>query len=310
MQSPGNFQGKEGIPYRTLGKTGEKVSMVGLGGFHIVKKNTEDESIKIVRTAIDNGINFMDNCWDYNNGISEIRMGKALRDGYRQKAFLMTKIDAQTGKAAIEQLDESLQRLQTDTIDLLQFHEVIRMTDPERIFGAGGGMEALLQAKKAGKIRYIGFTGHKSPDIHLKMLQTAKEHGFMFDAVQMPLNVMDAQFESFEKKVLPLLTENNIGAIAMKSIGNNIFLKSNVVTAKECLMYTMSLPVSTVVTGCESIDILQQAIDLARNFVPMSEETRKAFIDRTAAAAAKGEYEIYKTTTIFDGTSRSPQWLG
>jgi aryl-alcohol dehydrogenase-like predicted oxidoreductase len=299
-----------GIPYRPLGHTGEQVSMVGLGGFHIAKKNTEEESIRIVRTAIDNGINFMDNCWDYNDGISEIRMGKALRDGYRSKAFLMTKIDAQTAPAAVEQLDESLRRLQTDTIDLLQFHEIIRIDDPARIFSSGGAIDALLKAKKAGKIRYIGFTGHKSPDIHLKMLQTAREHGFTFDAVQMPLNVMDSQFESFEKKVLPVLNENNIGAIAMKSIGNNIFLKSNLVTAKECLLYTMSLPVSTVVTGIESLAILQQAIDLARNFSPMSAEIKKAFINRTAPAAAKGEYEIYKTTTIFDGTSRNPQWLG
>jgi predicted aldo/keto reductase-like oxidoreductase len=301
---------KQGIPYRILGHTGEKVSVVGLGGFHIIKKNSEDESIRIVRTAIDNGINFLDNCWDYNNGLSEIRMGKALRDGYRQKAFLMTKIDGQTGTAAITQLEESLRRLQTDTIDLLQFHEVIRISDPDRIFSSDGAIAALLKAKQAGKIRFIGFSGHKSPEIHLKMLQTAKKNGFLFDAVQMPLNVMDAHFESFEKKVLPVLFENNIGIVGMKPIGNNIILKSNTVTAVECLQYAMSLPVSTVITGCDSFEILQQAIDTARNLRPLSPDSRAALLARTAHAAAKGQYEVYKTETMFDGTSRNPQWLG
>jgi predicted aldo/keto reductase-like oxidoreductase len=301
---------KMGIPYRMLGRTGEKVSIIGLGGFHIIKKNTEEESIRIVRVAIDNGINFLDNCWDYNNGLSEIRMGKALLDGYRQKVFLMTKVDGQTGKMAIMQLEESLQRLQTDTIDLLQFHEVIRMADPERIFGSDGAIEALIKAKKAGKIRFIGFSGHKNPDIHLKMLQAAKENGFLFDTVQMPLNVMDAHFESFEKKVLPVLQKNNIGVLGMKPIGNNIILKSNIVTAVECLEYAMSLPVSTVITGCESLAILQQAIDTARNFQPLSNERRSALLARTAQAAANGQYEAYKTETLFDGTSRNPQWLG
>jgi aryl-alcohol dehydrogenase-like predicted oxidoreductase len=301
---------KQGIPYRILGHTGEKVSVVGLGGFHIIKKNSEDESIRIVRTAIDNGINFLDNCWDYNNGLSEIRMGKALRDGYRQKAFLMTKVDGQTGTAAITQLEESLRRLQTDTIDLLQFHEVIRISDPDRIFSSDGAIAALLKAKQAGKIRFIGFSGHKSPEIHLKMLQTAKKNGFLFDAVQMPLNVMDAHFESFEKKVLPVLFENNIGIVGMKPIGNNIILKSNTVTAVECLQYAMSLPVSTVITGCDTLEILQQAIDTARNLRPLSPDSRAALLARTARAAANGQYEVYKTETMFDGTSRNPQWLG
>ena len=301
---------KQGIPYRILGHTGEKVSVVGLGGFHIIKKNSEDESIRIVRTAIDNGINFLDNCWDYNNGLSEIRMGKALRDGYRQKAFLMTKVDGQTGTSAITQLEESLRRLQTDTIDLLQFHEVIRISDPDRIFSSDGAIAALLKAKQAGKIRFIGFSGHKSPEIHLKMLQTAKKNGFLFDAVQMPLNVMDAHFESFEKKVLPVLFENSIGIVGMKPIGNNIILKSNTVTAVECLQYAMSLPVSTVITGCDTLEILQQAIDTARNLRPLSPDSRAALLARTAHAAAKGQYEVYKTETMFDGTSRNPQWLG
>src|SRR5580704_5742157 len=193
---------KNGIPYRTLGRTGEKVSLVGLGGYHLGKQSDPNESIRIIRTGIDEGINFLDNCWDYNAGESEVRMGKALRDGYRQKAFLMTKVDGRNKTAAATQLNESLRRLQTDRIDLLQFHEVIRDSDPDRIFAEGGGMEAAVEARKAGKIRFIGFTGHKSPDIHLKMLATASKHGFRFDAVQMHLNVMDAHFDSFEKKVL------------------------------------------------------------------------------------------------------------
>src|ERR1700747_3137512 len=211
---------KSEVPRRRLGRTGEKVSMVGLGGYHIGKQPDEQESIRIIRTALDSGINFLDNCWDYNDGQSEVRMGKALRDGYRQRAFVMTKIDGRTKKAAGQQLEESLQRLQTDHIDLLQFHEIIRMEDPERVFAAGGGMEAVVAAQKAGKVRFIGFTGHKSPDIHLKMLETAKKYGFTFDTVQMPLNVMDAHFNSFEKKVLPILTQEHTGVLGMKSMGD------------------------------------------------------------------------------------------
>src|SRR4029077_14181856 len=215
------------LPMRTLGRSGEKVSLVGLGGYHIGMQQDEAESIRIIRTALDNAITFLDNCWDYNNGQSEIRMGKALRDGYRQKAFLMTKIDGRTKQAAAQQLEESLRRLQTDRIDLMQFHEVIRDTDPDRIFAEGGGIEAALEAKKQGKIRFIGFTGHKSPDIHLKMLKTAAAHQFTFDAVQMPLNVMDAHYDSFEKKVLPVLVKENIGVLGMKSMGDKIILRSN-----------------------------------------------------------------------------------
>src|SRR3984893_4237654 len=211
------------IPYRILGRTGEKVSAIGIGGYHLGRPDLEaDESIRIVRSALDEGINFLDNCWDYNGGESEIRMGKARRDGYRQKAFLMSKIDGRTKAAATSQINDSLRRLQTDRIDLLQFHEVIRETDPDRIFAEGGGMEAVLEAQKAGKIRFIGFTGHKSPDIHLKMLSTASKHGFTFDAVQMPLNVMDAHFNSFEKKVLPVLLESDIGVLGMKPMGDHV----------------------------------------------------------------------------------------
>jgi len=296
-------------PLRTLGHTGEKVSMVGLGGYHLGVPS-EDEAIRIVRTALDNGMNFLDNCWDYNGGESEVRMGKALRDGYRQKAFLMTKIDGQTKSSAMSQIEESLKRLQTDHIDLLQFHEVIREGDPARIFGAGGSIEAAVAAKTQGKIRYIGFTGHKSPDIHLKMLATADTHKFLFDSVQMPLNVMDAHFNSFEQKVLPVLVKKNIGVLGMKPMGDKLILNSKTVSAVECLHYAMNLPTSVVITGCDSMQILQQAIDAARSFKPLAKTEVTALLARTAPAATKGEFEGYKTTNMFDGTMHNPQWLG
>ena len=283
---------------------------MSLGGAHIGMQDDENDSIRIVRTAIDNGINFMDNCWDYFDGLSEIRMGKALREGYRSKVFLMTKIDGRDKKTAVKQIDESLRRLQTDNIDLLQFHEIIRTSDPARIFAPGGAMEAVLEAKKVGKVRYIGFTGHKSPDVHLEMLQMALDNGFIFDAVQMPLNIMDAHYDSFEKMVLPVLLENNIGVLGMKPMGGGLFLRSNVVTAVECLHYAMSLPISVVITGCDSLAILQQALEAVRSFSPMSEEQRSALLSRTAKAAYGGEYELYKTDTIFDATSLNPHWLG
>jgi predicted aldo/keto reductase-like oxidoreductase len=298
------------VPTRTLGRTGERVSMVGLGGYHIGMQADEQESIRIIREALDSGINFLDNCWDYNGGQSEIRMGKALRDGYRQKAFLMTKIDGRTRKAAAQQIEESLRRLQTDRIDLLQFHEVSRDTDPDRVFAEGGGMEAALEAKKQGKIRYIGFTGHKSPEIHLKMLKTADAHHFTFDAVQMPLNVMDAHYDSFEKKVLPVLVKDNIGVLGMKSMGDKIILRSNTATPVECLHYSMNLPTSVVITGCDSPKILRQAIAAARSFKPMSESEVASLLAKTAPAARQGEYERYKTSHDFDGTYQNPQWLG
>src|SRR5437868_1585925 len=301
---------KGGIPYRTLGRTNEKVSIVGLGGYHIGSQSDERESIQIIRTALDDGINFLDNCWDYNNGASEVRMGKALKDGYRQKAFLMTKIDGRDKKTAAKQIDESLQRLQTDHVDVMQFHEVIRDTDPGRIFAAGGGMEAMLAAQKAGKVRYIGFTGHKSPDIHLKMLDTAFAHKFTFDTVQMPLNVMDAHYDSFQQKVLPVLVKHNIGVLGMKSMGDHIILESKAVTPIECLHYAMNLPTSVVITGCDSMKILQQALEAARTFKPMSKEEVAKLLAKTEQAAQNGKFELYKTSHNFDGTYHNPQWLG
>ena len=237
-------------------------------------------------------------------------MGMALRDGYRQKAFLMSKIDGRSNAAATSQINESLRRLQTDRIDLLQFHEVIRDTDPDRIFAKGGAMEAMLEAKKAGKIRLIGFTGHKSPDIHLKMLATAVKHDFNFDAVQMPLNVMDAHYESFGKKVLPELVKNDIGVLGMKPMGDHIILESKTVTPVECLHYAMNLPTSVVITGCDSIQILTQALAAARSFRPMDSDEVAALLAKTAQAAQSGKYELYKTSHNFDGTYQNPQWLG
>ena len=298
------------MPYRTLGRTGEKVSLLGLGGFHIGVQGEEQESIRIIRTAIDNGVTFLDNCWDYNDGESEVRMGKALQEGYRKKVFLMTKIDGQIKGVAAKQIDESLRRLQTETIDLVQFHEVIRPGDPDRIFGPGGAIEAALAAKKAGKIRYIGFTGHKDPDIHLKMLHTAFGHGFTFDSVQMPLNVMDAHFKSFAKTVVPVLVEHGIGVLGMKPLGNGGILKSGTVSPRECLHYAMNLPTSVVINGCDSLERLEQGLEAARTFRPLDEKEVAALLAKTAAAGAKGEFELFKTTHDFDGTYHNPQWLG
>ena len=299
-----------GIPYRTLGRTGEKVSLVGIGGAHLGKPRSDQEAVRIVRTAIDSGINFMDNSWDYNDGVSEERMGKALRDGYRQKAFLMTKIDGRTGQSAAQQLDESLRRLETDHLDLLQLHEIIRMSDPERVFAAGGAMEAVLAAKQAGKIRYIGFTGHKSPDIHLHMLETAAAHQFTFDTVQMPLNVMDVHFNSFAQRVLPVALGRHMGVLGMKPMGDHHILDSKAVTPFECLHYAMNLPVSVVITGCDSLPILHQAIDAAKSFRPLGEQQLAALEAKTAQLAQAGKYEQYKTTNHYDSTAHNPEWLG
>jgi len=308
---PGTGEVRGEVPHRTLGRTGERVSAIGIGGFHLGKPELpESESIRIIRAAIDNGINFLDNCWDYNEGQSEIRMGKALHDGYRQRAFLMTKIDGRDKKTAAQQIEESLSRLETDRIDLLQFHEIIRMEDSDRVFATGGAIEAALEAKKAGKIRYIGFTGHKSPDIHLKMLHTAASHQFRFDAVQMPLNVMDAHYDSFEKKVLPLLVKNDIGVLGMKPMGDPFILESKTVTPIECLHYAMNLPTSAVITGCDSIRILEQALSAARSFRRMNSDEVAALLAKTSQAAEHGKYELYKTTHHFDGTYQNPRWLG
>jgi predicted aldo/keto reductase-like oxidoreductase len=296
------------IPRRTLGKTGEKISIVGLGGYHIGLQN-EQEGIRIIRSAVDRGINFMDNCWDYHDGVSEVRMGKALRDGYRQKVFLMTKIDGRTKAVASKQIDECLKRLQTDRVDLMQFHEIVRMGDMDRVF-EDGGLQAVQEAQKAGKIRFIGFTGHKSPEIHLHALELADKHKFRFDAVQMPLNVMDAHFRSFEKKVLPVLVKDDIGVLGMKALGFGTIPRSGTANATECLQYAMNLPVSTVITGMDSMRTLDQGIEAARTFKPMTQEQVSALLARTAEMAASGNCEQFKTTSQFDATTKNPDWTG
>jgi aryl-alcohol dehydrogenase-like predicted oxidoreductase len=297
--------------YRTLGSTGEKVSAIGVGGWHLSLKHVDEKlAIRIVRSAIDRGINFLDNSWDYSEGESELRMGEALRNGYRERAFVMTKIDGRSKKEAAKQLDESLRRLGVDYIDLVQHHEVIRFEDPHRIFDDQGANAALVEARAAGKIRYLGFTGHKDPRIHLHMLEVAKANGFKFDTAQMPLNVMDAHYRSFEKLVVPELVKLGIGVLGMKSMANGILLKSKTVTPIECLHYALSLPTSVVITGIDSMEILDQAIAAVESFHPLSIDQREALLAKTQTAAATGRFEPFKTSSIFDGTAENPQWLG
>lgn len=296
--------------YRPLGRTGVKVSAIGLGGYHIGVPRDEAEAIRLIRAAIDRGITFMDNCWDYHNGASEVRMGKALRDGYRDKVFLMTKIDGRTKAAAARQIDECLQRLQTDRIDLMQHHEIIRLEDPDRIFEETGAHAALLEAQKAGKIRFLGFTGHKDPIVHLRALEVAAQHGVRFDAVQLPLNVLDAHFRSFEKQVLPLLVREGIAVLGMKPLASGAALRTGVVTATECLHYALNLPTSVVITGMETMERLEQALEAVRTFKPLSAEQVAALLARTEPFAKSGRYERFKTSAAFDGTARHPEWLG
>jgi len=294
------------VQQRDLGSTGERVSAVGLGGFHIGKAADMATAIGIVRRAIDGGITFMDNSWDYHGGRSEIWMGQALRDGYRDKVFLMTKLDGQTKRAATEQLHQSLRRLQTDMIDLVQLHEIIRPDDPERIFAPGGAIEALLEARAAGQIRYFGFTGHKDPEIHLGML---KHRDFDWATVQMPLNALDAHFNSFGTRVAPFLVSQGIGVLGMKPLAGGKLLETGVVSADECLRYALSLPTSAVITGCETEQQVDQALRAGRDFVPMNEAEINGLLQRTAPFAAQGRLERYKTTDQHDGTKHNPHWL-
>jgi predicted aldo/keto reductase-like oxidoreductase len=301
---------RDNMLYRPLGKTGEEISVLGLGGYHIGKQSSEKESVRLIRGAIDRGINFMDNSWDYNGGESERRMGKALQDGYRNKAFLMTKFDGRTKLSAEKQINESLKRLKTDHVDLLMLHEVIRMNDPELFFEKEGSVQAALAAQKAGKARYLGFTGHKDPSIHLHMLDMAKSHGLKLDAVLMPLNVMDAQYHSFQHEVLPRLISEQTGVLSMKPMGDGIILKSQAVSAAECLQYAMTVNPGTVITGIDSIPILEQDLEIARSFKPMTKAQMAELIARTAMFATTGKYELFKTTDHFDSTAHHPEWLG
>lgn len=296
------------MPMRPLGKTGVSVSLLGIGGYHLGIPE-EKEALRICDEALDHGVTFFDNCWDYNGGESERRMGKALSNGKRKKAFIMTKLDGRTAASAKGQLDQSLERLRTDVIDLVQIHEVIRMEDAERVFGPGGAIEAYVEAKKLGKLRFIGFTGHKDPAIHQRMLDRAAKAGFAFDTVQMPLNIMDAHFRSFEKKILPGLVKNKIGVLGMKPLGSGKLLDSGVANAPECLRYAMSLPTSVVITGCDSVGVLEQALAAALGHEPLTDAERKRLLTRSASSAAKGRYELFKTSDRFDGTKHNPHWL-
>ncbi len=296
------------IPRRSFGSTNETVSALGLGGFHIGVPS-EKEAIEIMHRAIDSGITFFDNCWDYHEGESERRMGKALAGGRRDQVFLMTKIDGRTRKAAADQIDDCLRRLRTDRVDLMQIHEVIREKDTTWVFGEDGAVQALRDAQKAGKIRYTGFTGHKSPSIHLSMLEAADEHDFRYDAVQMPLNVLDPHYDSFEKKVLPVLQKKGIAVLGMKALASGAALEGNVVTAEECLRYALSLPTSVVITGCDEMKILEQAISVGRSFTPLDEEERVALLARTAPYGDDGGRELFKTSSRFDATLRNKHWL-
>jgi aryl-alcohol dehydrogenase-like predicted oxidoreductase len=299
------------MPYRRLGRTGEKVSAIGLGGYHIgLPAVSAREAVRIIRTALDRGLNFLDNSWDYNKGESEKRVGAALKGGYREKAFVMTKIDGRSRKEASLQIDQSLKRLGVDQIDLLQHHEIIRFDDADRIFAEGGAMEAFLAARKAGKIRFIGFTGHKDPQIHLYMLEKAAQHDFRFDTVQMPLNLLDTHFRSFEKAVLPKLVSKGIGVLGMKSMGSGVILKSKAVKPLECLHYALNMPTSVVITGIDSMKILDQAFEATSTFRPLTAQEVARLRAKSAKVAAYGEFELFKTTTIFDSTVTNPKWLG
>jgi aryl-alcohol dehydrogenase-like predicted oxidoreductase len=299
------------MPRRQLGRTGESVSCIGMGGYHIALPRVDEAlGIRLIRSALDRGITFLDNCWDYNEGNSEIRMGKALADGYRDRAFLMTKIDGRTKKAAALQIDESLARLRTDRIDLVQFHEIVRFDDPDRIFAEEGAIHAALEAKEAGKIRYIGFTGHKDPHIHLRMLEVAAENNFHFDTAQMPINVMDAHFRSFTQHVLPEMVRRGVGVLAMKTMGDGFILRSKTVTAIECLHFALHQPTSVVITGIDSMEVLDQAFEAARSFKPFTSPQLDELLAKTKDAAARGKYEPFKTSSLFDATAQNYEWLG
>jgi len=299
------------LPRRELGRTGASVSILGLGGAHIGLQRDPAESVRIIRAAIDAGITFLDNSWDYNDGQSELRMGEALKGGYRERAFLMTKFDGRDWAAASRQIDESLRLLRTDHLDLLQFHEIIRPTDPQRIFAPHGAIEAALAARKAGKTRFLGFTGHKSPEIHLAMLEACDAHGFVPDTVQLPLNVLDASYDSFQAKVLPVLVQRGIGVLGMKPLADGFVPRSGAVPPEDALRYAMSVPgVAVTITGIDALPVLDQALRLARGFQPFSIDARRALEQEAAAVAANGRFEAYKSGHTFDSTYHHPEWLG
>jgi predicted aldo/keto reductase-like oxidoreductase len=290
-----------GIPLRPLGKTGQMVSLLCLGGHASTnpQKLPEKESLRLIQRAVDEGITFLDNCWDYHNGLAEERMGKALAEGGRRdKVFLMTKVCGRTAKEAQSNLEDSLRRLKTDRIDLWQFHEIVYDNDPDWIFAPDGAFQTGLKALKEGKVRYLGFTGHKDPIIHLKMLSMPYE----WASVQMPLNVMDVHYRSFQRNVLPVLLQRAIGVLAMKSLGGTgVIVKEAGIPVEDALRYVLSLPISTLVSGIDSETVLEQNLKIVREFRPMTPPERAALEGRTLAMAGDGRYELFKSSKMFDG---------
>ncbi len=311
VTDPGERRGD--MLYRRFGRTDEMISAIGLGGFHLGKNAvTDEEAVRLVHEGVDRGITFVDNCWDYNEGRSELRVGVALdQGGYRDKVFLMSKMDGRSKEEAARQIDTSLKRMRTDRIDLVQHHEILRYDDPDRIFAEGGAMEAFAEAKQAGKLRYIGFTGHKDPRIHLQMLGVAAERGFRFDAVQMPLNVMDAHFRSFAHLVLPYLVEQGIAVLGMKTFADSVIFKSETpIEPLEYLHYSLNLPTSVVITGIQNQRDLDQAFEATRTFQPMNKAKVAELLARSRPHAMEGKYELFKTSATFDGTAKNSEWLG
>ena len=289
--------GGVGVPTRPLGATGVNVSMLGLGGHHAGRGRDVGHAVRLIRKAIDAGVTFMDNAWEYHDGRAEEYMGRALLDGYRDKVFLMTKHHGRDKKTAMQHLEDSLRRLHTDVIDLWQFHEIVYDKDPEMIFAPDGGIEAAELAKKQGKVRFIGFTGHRDPMLHLKMLA----YGYPWDAVQMPMNVFDPHYKSFQQHVLPILVRRNIGVIAMKTMASGYVLRANVTTPEEALNYIWSQPVSTIVSGMQSEELLEANVATARAFTPMSAQAQAELLEKTKEAALTGKFEPFKTAPNFDG---------
>jgi aryl-alcohol dehydrogenase-like predicted oxidoreductase len=300
------------VPTRRLGRTGENVSMVAIGGGQLGTSVLSDiEAVHLLHRGIDQGVTFLDNSWDYDEGRSEERMGAAIgRGGYRRRVFLATKFDGRDRQTAAKQLDESLRRLETDHVDLWQFHENIRPDDADRAFAPGGAIEAMIAAKEAGKVRFLGFTGRKHPDYHVHMFEVAAKNGFVFDAVQMPLNIMDPHFRSFERSVIPLAQATDTGIIAMNAFGDRGILDTRIAAPLQMLHYSLSLPVASVVNGVNSIFTLDEAVTAAVSFRPLSEAQIAALLARSAAQSANGALERYKISDEFDVTVQHPEWMG
>jgi aryl-alcohol dehydrogenase-like predicted oxidoreductase len=300
------------VPTRRLGRTNENVSMVALGGGHLGTSVLSDvEAVHLIHRGIDQGVTFLDNSWDYDEGRSEVRMGAAIgHGGYRRRVFLSTKFDGRDRQTAAKQLDESLRRLQTDHVDLWQFHENIRLDDADRAFAPGGAIEAMVAAREAGKVRFLGFTGHKDPEYHAHMFEVAAKNGFVFDTVQMPLNIMDPHFRSFERGVIPLAQQTDTGIIAMKTFGDRAILDTRIATPLQMLHYSMSLPVASVVNGVNSVYTLDEAVTAAVSFRPLSDAQVASLLARSAAQSAGGALERYKIGDDYDATTQHPEWMG